>query len=299
MSEPTPAIVVGDTCPNGSEPALSPEGIAELLADFRLWLMDMATPPAGLPQAPVESVDLFALVGQFTALRQEINLHTRAVRSQQEQNAETLRQNADVFQSLQQAQQQLAKLEEQARQQVLEENVRPMLKALVDVADSQLLAIRELTRTVQGVIELLPRDPDSSEAIESVPALPSGGVLARLFGVHRLAEYQRELAQHLESHRQRTEAAATMSQNAEQIGRMLVSALAGLRLGLQRMERAMRQFGLEPILAAGQPFDPEQMEAVEVVAGSDCPPGEVIVELRRGYLWKGKVFRFAQVRVAK
>ncbi len=41
------------------------------------------------------------------------------------------------------------------------------------------------------------------------------------------------------------------------------------------------------------------MEVVEAVAESGRPAGEVIEEVRRGYLWKGRVFRYAQVRVAK
>ena len=47
------------------------------------------------------------------------------------------------------------------------------------------------------------------------------------------------------------------------------------------------------------PFDPEQMEVLEVVADSGRPSGEVVEEVRRGYLWKDRVFRYAQVRVAK
>lgn len=46
-------------------------------------------------------------------------------------------------------------------------------------------------------------------------------------------------------------------------------------------------------------FDPERMEVVEVVIDSGKPAGEVIEEVRRGYFWRGRVFRFAQVRVAK
>ena len=34
-------------------------------------------------------------------------------------------------------------------------------------------------------------------------------------------------------------------------------------------------------------------------ADSGRPSGEVIEEVRRGYLWNGRVFRYAQVRVAK
>ena len=67
----------------------------------------------------------------------------------------------------------------------------------------------------------------------------------------------------------------------------------------RRVERLMREVGLEPVETVGQPFDPETMEAVEAVAGGEHPPGTVVEELRRGYLWDGRVFRFAQVRVAK
>jgi len=38
---------------------------------------------------------------------------------------------------------------------------------------------------------------------------------------------------------------------------------------------------------------------VEAVLDSGRPAGEVIEEVRRGYLWNGRVFRYAQVRVAK
>ena len=47
------------------------------------------------------------------------------------------------------------------------------------------------------------------------------------------------------------------------------------------------------------PFDPESMEAVEATADSGRPDGEVLAMMRRGYRRDGRVFRFAQVRVAK
>jgi molecular chaperone GrpE len=70
-------------------------------------------------------------------------------------------------------------------------------------------------------------------------------------------------------------------------------------MGLQRLERALSQHGLEAIPAAGEPFDPERMEVLEAVDGTGRPPGEVLAEVRRGYLWRGRVFRYAQVRVAR
>jgi molecular chaperone GrpE len=70
-------------------------------------------------------------------------------------------------------------------------------------------------------------------------------------------------------------------------------------MSVQRLERALQQHGLEPIPCVGQPFDPETMEVVEVVPQSDGGGSEVVEEVRRGYLWRGRVFRFAQVKVAK
>jgi molecular chaperone GrpE len=283
---------------------LSADEMAEVLADFRLWLMDAAQAPAQPPPTPPEMIDLFTLVGQFTALRQEVNLQTRAVRGQQEQSADTLRQNTEVIRALQNAQLQLAEWQDAARQQELEAAVRPLLTALMEVADSQLLSMRELARTSQTVIELIPRPAvapqGERDGIRALPSPPRAGFLATLLGINRLADYQRELAAHLQSLQTASESKTAASANvAEQIGRILESALAGLAMGMQRIERAMGQFDLVPIATVGQAFDPERMEAVEVVANSSRPAGEVIGELRRGYLWKGKVFRFAQVQVAK
>jgi molecular chaperone GrpE len=79
----------------------------------------------------------------------------------------------------------------------------------------------------------------------------------------------------------------------------LAATAAGYAMTLQRVERAMAQHGLEAIPAVSQPFDPELMEVLEVVLDSGAPSGEVVQEVRRGYLWNGRVFRYAQVRVAK
>ena len=38
---------------------------------------------------------------------------------------------------------------------------------------------------------------------------------------------------------------------------------------------------------------------VEAVTNSGHAPGTVIEEVRRGYFWNGRVFRYAQVRVAR
>ena len=54
-----------------------------------------------------------------------------------------------------------------------------------------------------------------------------------------------------------------------------------------------------PIDAVGRPVDPEQMIVVEVVDDPSAEPGEVVEEVRRGYTWRGRVLRLAEVRAAR
>jgi molecular chaperone GrpE (heat shock protein) len=75
--------------------------------------------------------------------------------------------------------------------------------------------------------------------------------------------------------------------------------IAGYRMSLARVDRAIEQAGLEVIATTGEKFDPELMEAVEVLGDTGRPAGEVIEEVRRGYLRGDVVFRYAQVKVAR
>jgi hypothetical protein len=103
-------------------------------------------------------------------------------------------------------------------------------------------------------------------------------------------------------HRQReqqVERARQAKDANDRIRQLLASLATGYTMSLQRIERTLRLHGFETIAAVGQAFDPEQMEVVEAVVDSGRPNGEVLSEVRRGYLWNGRVFRFAQVRVAK
>jgi len=86
---------------------------------------------------------------------------------------------------------------------------------------------------------------------------------------------------------------------AERVETLLQSILTGYTMSVQRLDRALAEHGLEAIACVGRPFDPETMEVVEAVPDSGRAPGEVVEELRRGYLWNGRVFRYALVRVAK
>jgi len=263
-----------------------------------------------------EPPDLHTLLGQMIAVRQEVNLQTKAVRAQQELNTESLQLLEETLEELRKS-----KAAGQQQQQSPDDLLRPLLKTLIDVQDALSLALREASRvqeTLEPLLDGLSAAPEP-EAVNlgqvGVPPLesPPRPWLARLLGVQgvdseRLAAWQEQARSAYAKNategvevfgRRVRERGEQSKQGCERVKQMLGSLIAGYRMGLQRVERALQQNGLEAIPAVGQPFDPERMEVLEAVAGSGRPAGEVLEELRRGYLWRGRVFRYAQVRVAR
>ena len=72
----------------------------------------------------------------------------------------------------------------------------------------------------------------------------------------------------------------------------------GVELIYQRLYETLKKLGLEPIEAAGRPFDPNLHQAVERVETDEADDHTVIGEFQRGYNFKGKLLRPAMVRVA-
>lgn len=72
----------------------------------------------------------------------------------------------------------------------------------------------------------------------------------------------------------------------------------GLRLIAQRLEGLLAAFGLEPIAALGERFDPRVHEALIQLPATDAEKGTVIQELQRGYRLGERVIRPAKVAVA-
>ncbi|MBC7251479.1 MAG: nucleotide exchange factor GrpE [Anaerolineae bacterium] len=72
----------------------------------------------------------------------------------------------------------------------------------------------------------------------------------------------------------------------------------GVELTYQDLQRLLRQEGVEPLTAVGQPFDPELHEAVAVVPGDDAQ-AVVVDETQKGYLYRGELLRPAKVVVSQ
>ena len=73
----------------------------------------------------------------------------------------------------------------------------------------------------------------------------------------------------------------------------------GVELIYKQLQDALAKLGVKPVAAKGQPFDPHQHEAIEMVETTEVPDHEVIEELQRGYKYKDRLLRPAMVRVAK
>jgi molecular chaperone GrpE len=72
----------------------------------------------------------------------------------------------------------------------------------------------------------------------------------------------------------------------------------GLDMVHRQMLSALAKHGVEPIAVVGQPFDPNQHEAVMQQPDASKPEGTVVAELARGYKLRDRVLRPAKVAVS-
>ncbi len=74
---------------------------------------------------------------------------------------------------------------------------------------------------------------------------------------------------------------------------------AGVELIDRQFHDVLTRLGVEPIPAAGQPFDPNLHQAIQMVETDSVPDNHVVDELQRGYRIKDRLLRPAMVRVAQ
>ena len=288
--EPSP-IVAANAGEFGAR-ALSADAIEAILADFRAWLVEAADADASshadVPELEAGGFDVASVLQHFIALRQEINLQTRASRGQLEQNSQTI---ALLQESLGTLQQQQAKREESGGADP-DEILRPLLKTLIDAHDSLWIAERQVRRLLEN-----PPPPAAAATPISAPPVIKLKIphWARWMGLDVSIEAQ--LAP-LYAWRQ-GQLSAAPDTGEDRYRKSLDALLTGYGMSMQRIERTLAQHGLEAFPCVGEPFDPEIMEVAEVVRVAGRARTEVIEELRRGYRWRGRLFRCAQVRVAK
>jgi molecular chaperone GrpE len=77
------------------------------------------------------------------------------------------------------------------------------------------------------------------------------------------------------------------------------SVLDGIEMIHRRFISVLEANGVTPFASEGEIFDPELHESFDVVASDELKSGTVAREMRRGYLWNGKLLRPALVSVAQ
>jgi molecular chaperone GrpE len=71
-----------------------------------------------------------------------------------------------------------------------------------------------------------------------------------------------------------------------------------LRMVHWQLNELIKTEGLTPVATVGQEFDPRVHEAIESVESSEHPEGQVVEEVRKGYMIGNEMLRPARVKVS-
>ena len=76
------------------------------------------------------------------------------------------------------------------------------------------------------------------------------------------------------------------------------SLLEGKEATLKLLAATMERFGVVELDPEGEPFDPQQHEAMTMQPSADMEPGSVLTVFQKGYALNGRLLRPARVVVA-
>jgi molecular chaperone GrpE len=247
-----------------------------LLDRFRHWLRDARDEAEAAAHEPPPAEDdngigLYRLVEEFTALRHEVKLQTKGSRGLQEQ-AEAL------LPALRQAIEQFRAVEPREAQSAWAAS-KPLAEALADLDEALDRGRSEIVKARRRLV-----DEAAAELAGGLEALYKGQSWFRRRRTRTYHEAVREVVR----------------QHGPEAGRPLFDALLeGYNLIQARLRRAMDAEQIHRIEAVGRPVDPGRMTVIEIVDDPKRPPNEVVDEVRRGYTWRGRVLRYAEVRAGR
>jgi molecular chaperone GrpE len=250
--------------------------VEAILEKFRGWLEDardeahalqgIEPGPGAGPEGLSRDFGLIDLVEEFTALRHELKLQTKSGRSLIEQNENTIS-------ALRQAFDQLRAVDAKETQSAWTAG-KGLAEALADLDEALVRGQREIEKARNQIAD------------ESVRALEA--TLETIF--RRKSWISRRL---LRSYHE--EVAETVRCDSRLRHQLFESFLEGYGLIQKRLRRALASEQITHIACVGRLVDPELMTVIEVVDEPRGQSGTVVKELRRGYTWRGRVIRFAEV----
>lgn len=95
------------------------------------------------------------------------------------------------------------------------------------------------------------------------------------------------------------EKAVESTEGHENAGELVASIREGVEMTLTLFMNSLKKFNVEQLNPVGEPFDPQQHEAMSMVPAPDAEPNSVVAVVQKGYLLNGRVVRPAMVVVAK
>ena len=84
----------------------------------------------------------------------------------------------------------------------------------------------------------------------------------------------------------------------EDVAGRLKSILEGVSLTKKSLLAALERFGVEPIASVGKPFNPDEQDALTMEASDTIPANHVVREFAKGFRYKDRILRHAQVVVS-
>jgi len=247
-----------------------------MLSQMRDWLDETRTAAvesegAGSEPAPDLSAGFYQLVEQLTALRHDLKLLTKAARSGDERHEATLVSMQAAIEQFRAIEPKEAEAAEKAR--------RPLVEALIDLDEALDRGRRAIETARQRVLE---------EASGEL-----GELRQRLDELYQTQPWWRRVL----CHPWHAAAKKIYSDRALQTQRGIFdSLLEGYDLIGNRLQRTLAEQAIVRMDCLGRPVDPHSMKVLEVVSDPCRAPGTVVEQLRAGYLWRGKVIRFAEVK---
>ena len=80
--------------------------------------------------------------------------------------------------------------------------------------------------------------------------------------------------------------------------RKLEALLAGVELTQKGLHTMLERFEVAPLESVGKAFNPDEMDALTMEASDEIPVNHVVTEFAKGYTFKDRVLRHAQVVVS-
>ena len=95
------------------------------------------------------------------------------------------------------------------------------------------------------------------------------------------------------------EKAVESTEGHEDAGELVASIREGVEMTLNLFMNSLRKFNVEQLNPIGEPFDPQQHEAMSMVPSPDAEPNSVVAVVQKGYMLNERLVRPAMVVVAK